>query len=150
MALPPPQARASFRAARDRFLREAQVLARFSHPGIVRVYEVFEEHGTAYLVMELLEGRTLVELLRQRGRPFDESDVLDVAARVGSALAPLHAAAVLHRDINPSNIVLTDHGRIVVIDFGLARDFDAQRTMGMTRVVTPGYAPLEQYVGEGR
>ena len=66
MVLTPPHARAAFRAARDRFLREARVLARFTHPGIVRVYEVFEEHGTAYLVMELLEGRTLRRRAAQR------------------------------------------------------------------------------------
>lgn len=150
MVLTPPQARAAFRSARDRFLREARVLARFTHPGIVRVYEVFEAHGTAYLVMERLGGRTLVDVLRARDAPFTEAEVVDVAARVAAALRPVHAAGVLHRDINPSNIMLTEHGRIVVIDFGLARDFDPGHTMGMTRMVTPGYAPLEQYRGEGR
>ncbi len=150
MVLTPPQARASFRAARDRFLREARVLARFTHPGIVRVYEVFEAHGTAYLVMERLSGRTLVDVLRARNQPFTEAEVLDVAGRVATALRPVHAAGVLHRDVNPSNVMLTEHGRIVVIDFGLARDFDQAQTMGMTRMVTPGYAPLEQYRGEAR
>lgn len=150
LVLTPPAGRAAFREARERFLREARVLARFTHPGIVRVYEVFEEHGTAYLVMELLEGRTLVQLLQQRNRPFPESEVLDVAGRVAAALRPVHSAGVLHRDINPSNVMMTHHGRIVVIDFGLARDYDQNQTVGMTRVVTPGYAPLEQYRGEGR
>lgn len=150
LVLTPPQGRAAFKEARERFLREARVLARFTHPGIVRVYEVFEEHGTAYLVMELLEGRTLVDLLRERNRPFDESEVLDVAGRVAAALRPVHAAGVLHRDLNPSNVMMTHHGRIVLIDFGLARDYDQSQSVGMTRVVTPGYAPLEQYRGEGR
>lgn len=150
VVLTPPHGRADFRAARDRFLREARVLARFTHPGIVRVYEVFEEHGTAYLVMELLEGRTLVDLLQQRGEPFGDAEVLDVAGRVGAALRPVHAAGVLHRDVNPSNVMMTHHGRIVVIDFGLARDYDQDQTVGMTRMVTPGYAPIEQYRGEGR
>lgn len=150
MVLTPPQARSSFRSARERFLREARVLARFTHPGIVRVYEVFEEHGTAYLVMERLSGRTLVDVLRARNEPFTEAEVVDVAARVAAALRPVHAAGVLHRDVNPSNVMLTEHGRIVVIDFGLARDFDQEQTMGMTRMVTPGYAPLEQYRGEAR
>ena len=150
MVLTPPQGRAGFHAARERFLREARVLARFTHPGIVRVYEVFEEHGTAYLVMELLEGRTLVELLHQRGEPFTEEQVLDVAGRVAGALRPVHVAGVLHRDVNPSNVMMTHHGRIVVIDFGLARDYQQNHTVGMTRMVTPGYAPLEQYRGEGR
>ncbi len=148
--LTPPQGRSGFHAARERFMREARVLARFTHPGIVRVYEVFEEHGTAYLVMELLEGRTLIQLLQERNRPFPETEVLDVAGRVAAALRPVHAAGVLHRDINPSNVMMTHHGRIVVIDFGLARAYDEGETQGMTRVVTPGYAPLEQYRGEGR
>ncbi|HRW38311.1 MAG TPA: serine/threonine-protein kinase [Aquihabitans sp.] len=148
--LAPAEAREAFRAARDRFLREARVLARFTHPGVVRVYEVFEEHGTAHLVMELLGGRTLVDVLRARGAPFTEEEVLDVAGRVAAALRPVHAAGVLHRDLNPSNVMLTEHGRIVLIDFGLARDYDEERTIGMTRVVTPGYAPLEQYRGEAR
>lgn len=150
MVLTPPHARPGFRAARDRFIREARVLARFTHPGIVRVFEVFEEHGTAYLVMELLAGCTLVDILRARNRPFTEDEVLDVAGRVAAALRPVHAAGVLHRDLNPSNVMLTEHGRIVLIDFGLARDFDQEQTVGMTRVVTPGYAPLEQYRGEAR
>ncbi|MCB0976688.1 MAG: protein kinase [Acidimicrobiales bacterium] len=150
MVLTPPQGRTGFKVARERFMREARVLARFTHPGIVRVYEVFEEHGTAYLVMELLEGRTLVELLQQRGKPFPQDALLDVAGRVAAALRPVHAAGVLHRDVNPSNVMLTHHGRVVVIDFGLARDYDPDETKGMTRVVTPGYAPLEQYRGEGR
>lgn len=150
MVLAPPHARARFRDARERFLREARVLARFTHPGIVRVYEVFEAHGTAYLVMELLEGSTLVDVLRRRGAPLTEAEVLDVAARVAAALRPVHVAAVLHRDVNPANVMLTAHGRIVVIDFGLARAYDEDRTVGMTRMVTPGYAPLEQYRGAAR
>lgn len=148
--LTPPAGRAAFQAARERFLREARVLARFTHPGIVRVFEVFEDHGTAYLVMELLEGRTLVDVLRQHGRALPEDDLLDLAGRVAAALRPVHAAGVLHRDVNPSNVMLTHHGRVVVIDFGLARDYEPDHTVGMTRVVTPGYAPIEQYRGEGR
>lgn len=144
-----PADRVAFQAARERFIREARVLARFSHPGIVRVFEVFEENATAYLVMELLEGRTLVDVLRQHGRPLGSEDLVDLATRIAAALRPVHAAGVLHRDVNPSNVILTDHGRIVVIDFGLARDYVPEHTMGMTRVVTPGYAPIEQYRGEG-
>jgi predicted Ser/Thr protein kinase len=146
----PSHARPAFQASMDRFLREARVLARFTHPGVVRVYEVFEERGTAYLVMERLHARTLIDVMRTRGEPFTEEEVLDVAGRVAAALRPVHVAGVLHRDLNPSNVMLTEHGRIVLIDFGLARDFDLEQTVGMTRVVTPGYAPLEQYRGEAR
>ena len=150
MVLSPPESREPFAQARDRFLREARVLARFSHPGIVRVYEVFEEHGTAYLVLELLDGRSLAQILREQGRPFGEAAALDVASRVGAALAAIHAAGLLHRDVSPSNLVLTGSGRIVLIDFGLARSFDSEQTAAMTRIVTPGYAPPEQYLASAR
>ncbi|MEJ7583649.1 MAG: protein kinase [Acidimicrobiales bacterium] len=150
LVLSPPEAREAFSAARERFLREARVLARFTHPGIVRVYEVFEEHNTAYLVLELLEGHTLSQVLREREGPFSEAEALDVAERVGSALAAIHRAGLLHRDVSPSNLVVTGHGRTVLIDFGLARSFDADRTAAMTRIVTPGYAPPEQYLGSAR
>ena len=102
LVLTPPEGRAGFRAARERFMREARVLARFTHPGIVRVYEVFEEHGTAYLVMELLEGRTLIDLLRDRGRAFPEDVVLDVAGSGGrraAAGARRRGAAPRHQPV---------------------------------------------------
>ncbi len=129
--------------------REARVLARFTQPGIVHVYEVFEAHNTAYLVMELLSGRTLSDLQRARGGPFTADEVLDVAARVAAALEPIHEAGLLHRDVNPSNVMLTEQGRVVLIDFGLARRFDGESGESMTRAVTPGYAPPEQYAGTG-
>jgi hypothetical protein len=143
-------AQEAFVQARDRFLREARVLARFSHPGIVHVFEVFEEHGTAYLVLELLDGDTLSQVLRTKGGPFSERAALDVAARVGGALTVVHRAGMLHRDVSPSNLVVTGSGRIVLIDFGLARSFDTEQSGSMTRIVTPGYAPPEQYLGSGR
>ncbi|HEY2815141.1 MAG TPA: serine/threonine-protein kinase [Acidimicrobiales bacterium] len=147
---PPPHAAEAFAAAKVRFLREASVLARFTHPGIVRVYEVFEESGTAYLVMELLEGQTLYEHVLARGGPWPEVEALDVARRCGDALAIVHGANILHRDLNPSNVMLTDDDRVVLIDFGLAREFTVDETAPMTRMVTPGYAPPEQYAADGR
>jgi serine/threonine-protein kinase len=147
----PTHAADGFAEARARFLREASVLARFSHPGIVRVYEVLEENGTAYLVMELLDGRSLATLQAERsGVPFAEDEALAIAARCGTALAVVHEDGVLHRDLNPSNVVMTDDGRVVIIDFGLAREFRADGASPMTRMVTPGYAPPEQYLGAGR
>ena len=149
MVLAAPRDRDAFGEARDRFLREARVLARFTQSGIVHVYEVFEAHNTAYLVMELLSGRTLSDLQRARGGPFTADEVLDVAARVAAALEPIHEAGLLHRDVNPSNVMLTEQGRVVLIDFGLARRFDGESGESMTRAVTPGYAPPEQYAGTG-
>jgi hypothetical protein len=110
---------------------------------------VFEENDTAYLVMEHLDGRTLAELLAERGAPLTESEALDVALRCGRALVEVHEAGILHRDLNPSNVMVTGTGRVVLIDFGLAQSFD-EKTGAMTRMVTPGYAPPEQYVGSAR
>ncbi len=149
MVLAAPRDREAFGEARERFLREARVLARFTQSGIVHVYEVFEAHNTAYLVMELLSGRTLSDLQRARGGPFTADEVLDVAARVAAALEPIHEAGLLHRDVNPANVMLTEQGRVVLIDFGLARRFDGETGESMTRAVTPGYAPPEQYAGTG-
>lgn len=146
----PGAAADDFARARDRFLREATTLALFGHPSIVRIFAVFEEHGTAYLVLERLDGRTLGEELRVRRGPFSEAEALDVAGQAATALWVVHRAGVLHRDVSPANLVRTGDGRIVLIDFGLARPDAFDRTTSMTRIVTPGYAPPEQYAGSAR
>lgn len=134
-------------AQRARFVREARALARFDHRGIVRVYEVFEEGGTAHLVMDLLDGPTLAAL----GRTLRPDEATAVAADLGAALAVVHGAGMLHRDVSPSNVVLVAdprHGtRPVLIDFGLAR-VAADVTQAFTRMATPGFAPPEQYGGD--
>ena len=133
-----------FAETRARFLEEARVLASFNHPGIVRVLNFFEDNGTAYLVMELLEGETLGALLASRG-PQEAAAVGRVAASLAETLAEVHQAGLLHRDIKPDNIVLEKSGRVVLIDFGSVRAFAPGKTVSHTRLVTPGYAPLEQY-----
>ncbi|MEY2402919.1 MAG: non-specific serine/threonine protein kinase [Acidimicrobiaceae bacterium] len=90
--LPPAHEARAFAEAKARFLREASVLARFTDPGVVRVYEVFEEAGTAYLVMELLDGGSLSDLLVRRRGLLTEAEALDVALRCARALAVVHAA----------------------------------------------------------
>lgn len=135
-----------------RFLAEARALARFTHPGIVRVYELLteEEHGRACVVMELLEGRSLREVLERRGRlPCDEA--LRLVRQAGAALGVVHAGGLLHRDVKPDNVLLADApegaDRVVLVDFGAARQFGAEGPATMTRLLTPGYAPPEQYSG---
>lgn len=142
--------RAGFEAARTRFQREAASLARFNHPGIVRIFEVFEANDTAYLVMELIEGSSVGDLLSARGEPFEVDEVLDMVLRVGGALDAVHEAGLLHRDINPSNLMVDGSRRVVLIDFGLARRFGDDISGSVTRAVTPGYAPPEQYAGSAR
>ncbi len=145
-----PENREAFEAARVRFRREATALARFNHPGIVSVFEVFETNDTVYLVMELIEGSSMGEVLRDRGEPLAVEEVLDVVLRAGRALEAVHEAGMLHRDINPSNIMLDGSRRIVLIDFGLARRYGDDISGSLTRAVTPGYAPPEQYAGSAR
>jgi serine/threonine-protein kinase len=137
-------------AARARFLREARTLARFHDDNIVRVFEAFEEGGTAHLVTEYLHGRTMSAELQARGHALGVDEALEIAAGVGRALALVHAAGLLHRDVSPSNVMLVTDGRgrrPVLIDFGLARDV-TDATDVLTRMVTPGFAPPEQYGGD--
>ncbi len=136
-------------AARDNFMTESRILASFNHPSIVDAMDVFEENNTSYLVMEFLEGETLEEkLTRERTMPHE--DVLDLAYKLGDALTEVHNANLLHRDIKPANILLENDGRAVLIDFGSARTFSANRTMHHTRVLTPDYAAPEQFQTKGR
>ncbi len=138
-----------FGIAKTRFLDEARVLALFQHPSIVKVYASFEENNTAYMVMEYLSGRTLLGIVEKRGR-LTESEAVAYIGLVAGALSTVHQRGRLHRDIKPENIILTDDKRVVLIDFGSAREFAAGRTKRMTAMLTPGYAPLEQYGQQAR
>ena len=140
---------ASYGDAKARFLEEARTLARFNHPGIVRVFATFEENNTAYMVMELLEGKTLAKLLEERGS-LPESEAIAHIEKVADALTTVHAANMIHRDLKPDNIIATDNGRVVLIDFGTARAFASHKTVRQTAMLTPGYAPLEQYGQQAR
>ena len=131
--------------AKQKFLLEGQTLGQFNHPGIVQVFYYFEENNTAYMVMEYLKGKTLSELLQQHRGKLPEAQAIEHITKVSAALKILHRAQFLHRDIKPDNIMLVDDGRVVLIDFGAARDFTASSTTRYTTMLTPGYAPLEQY-----
>lgn len=131
--------------AKQKFLVEGQTLGQFNHPGIVQVFYYFEENNTAYMVMEYLKGITLAELLKQRQGKLSEKNALMYICKVAEALEVLHQAQYLHRDIKPDNIMLANDGRVVLIDFGAARDFASDSTTRYTTMLTPGYAPLEQY-----
>ena len=135
----------TYSSAKQKFLLEGQTLGQFNHPGIVQVFYYFEENNTAYMVMEYLRGKTLAELLKQSKEKLSEDRALEYIAKVGEALEILHQAQFLHRDIKPDNIMLADDGRLVLIDFGAARDFTSNCTTRYTTMLTPGYAPLEQY-----
>jgi hypothetical protein len=129
--------------AREALLRrEAEVIARLSHPGLVTLFDLGRCERGPYLVLELLEGETLAARL-ERG-PLPPREALRVAAEVARALAHAHAQGVLHRDLKPSNVFLTSAGAAKVLDFGLAHVFGAGGPAGSG---TPGYMAPEQVAG---
>ena len=132
-----------------RFLDEARILARLDHARIVRVYRVIEAWGTAYMVMEYVEGRNLEEVLGTEG-PWPEEKVRALLEALLPGLATVHRAGLLHRDIKPANLMLRGDGTPVLIDFGAARYAAGAHSRSLTSVLTPGYAPHEQYQSAGK
>lgn len=139
-----------FALAKANFLHETSLAIRFRHPNIVEVRAVFEENNTAYLVMEFLDGPTLQELIEKHGA-LSQAEAVRYIEQIGQAIETLHAVNLLHRDIKPENIIIcgglgfNPAPRAVLLDFGSAREFAGGTTKHMTSVLTPGYAPLEQY-----
>lgn len=132
----------------QRFQREARVVAKLEHPNIVPVYDYADHQGQSYLVMKFIEGRTLKAMLDQ-GWP-SKQDILRIIKAVGNALTYAHSKGVLHRDVKPSNILLTDDGGVFLADFGLARMAGAgQSTLSGDQLLgTPQYISPEQARGE--
>lgn len=129
-----------------RFMKEAQALARFKHPNIVRVLRYMEANGTAYMVMEYEKGQSLGQYLRINSNRMNEGDLLKIILPILNGLEAVHHAGLLHLDIKPDNIYIRENHTPMLIDFGSAR----QALSGTQRIVlTPGYAPIEQYPDKG-
>jgi hypothetical protein len=128
------------------FVNEARLLARFDHPSLLKVYRFWEDNGTAYMAMPLYHGRTLrqVRQAMAAGSP-GETWVRTLVEPMLGALEKLHAEGVFHRDIAPDNILMTDEGRPVLLDFGAARRVIGDRTHALTAILKPHFAPIEQY-----
>ncbi|MBS0525122.1 MAG: protein kinase [Proteobacteria bacterium] len=139
-----------FAWGRERFLDEARALARFRHPHIVPVLRFLTANGTAYTVMEFEDGRSLGEMIGHSGRRLPPEEVRRLAEGVLLGLGAVHAQGFLHRDIKPSNIIIRRDGVPILIDFGAARQAIGGRTRTLTSVLTPQYAPIEQYTAEGK
>ena len=131
-----------------RFLDEARTLARFEHPHLNHVHRYFEDNNTAYLVLDYIEGETLSDLLKREGR-LESTRLQRLVTELLSGLDEVHHAGYVHRDVKPSNIMLRKNGSSVLLDFGAARQVLGQRSKSLTSVLTPGYAPIEQYDQKG-
>jgi serine/threonine protein kinase len=140
-----PDTAETFGWGKQRFMDESRTVASFRHPNIVRVMRFFEANGTAYMVMEFVEGAALGDWIKPR-RPLAEPQVAAIAAPLLDGLEVVHKAGFLHRDIKPGNIYVREDGAPVLLDFGSAR----QKSSELTAVVSPGYAPFEQYHTHGK
>jgi serine/threonine protein kinase len=146
---------------RKRFLLEARAAARISHPAIAQVFDVDEHDGTFFIAMELVEGKTIRELIQNR--QLDLLGAIDVALQVSAGLAKAHEAGIIHRDIKPANVIQTPEGHVKILDFGLAKLLDTDggtsaftggglSTLTQTQIGTvkgtPAYMSPEQIKGE--
>lgn len=131
------------------FMAEANQLSRFNHPSIVKVTNFFQENNTAYMVMNFVEGETMKEKILQKG-PMKFEAAGSLILQISEALELVHQQNMLHRDIKPDNIIITPSQRAVLIDFGSAREYSENKTMAQTTMITPGYAPIEQYNSNSR
>jgi serine/threonine-protein kinase len=144
------------RSVVQRFLREAYVANTIKHPSIVGVHDDGVADGSAFLVLDLLQGETLEERRLRRGGKLPPPEVLPLAGELMSALAAVHAAGVVHRDVKPHNVFLTDHDGLKLLDFGTARIFNVEggvegnESVSVEGLVigTPSFMSPEQACGE--
>ena len=138
-----------FEDGKAKFIDEAKRLAKFQgEKGIVNIFDSFEENGTAYIVMEYLEGETLEEYLRREGKIPAEKAV-KLLSPVIESLDKVHTVGIIHRDVSPDNIMITKDGRVKLIDFGAARYATTTASRSLTVIIKPGYSPEEQYTSRG-
>ena len=131
----------------ERFIEEAQTLAKFNHSNIVRVYRTFRANNTAYMVLHFEEGQSLKSWLKSLNRAPRQKELDAIVGPLLDALQTIHKADFLHRDIAPDNIIIRKSGDPVLIDFGAARSDIAahSKTKTVSALVKPGYSPYEQY-----
>ena len=141
--------KADYEKGKERFLKEARTMAKFSkNEGIVKVLDFFEINNTAYIVMEYLEGITLKQYIRENQRITLE-ELVRLLVPLIESLDEIHSQGMIHRDISPDNIMVLPDGRIKLMDFGAARDYTKFGEKTLSIVLKPGYAPPEQYQTHG-
>ena len=139
----------SFSLGLKSFVNEARLLARFDHPSLVKVHRYWEGNHTAYMAMPYYTGHNLHAVRRHLPRNPDQAWLLDILRPLLGAVERLHQEGVYHRDISPDNIILTPDGRPVLLDFGAARRVLADKSVALTAILKPAYAPIEQYGESG-
>ena len=143
-----PGSEDKFQSGRRSFLKEAQTLASLEKmPGIVEIYNYFETNGTAYLIMEYLNGKTLKKMVAARGKIAVDEFFPKLPPLINS-LSKIHAQNVIHRDISPDNIMWMPDGSLKLLDFGCARSTENVREL--TIMYKPNFAPVEQYSSKGQ
>ncbi len=140
--LPPAMANDPDRLAR--FQREARAVAALNHPNVVTVYSVEESDDVHFITMELLEGEPLDRLISAKGLPSDR--IIEIAGAIAEALAAAHEKGIVHRDLKPANVMVTNEGRVKVLDFGLAKDVGAETANGAT-MASAGYTQAGMVMG---
>ncbi|MEY8687941.1 protein kinase [Bacteroides sp. AN502(2024)] len=129
-----------------KFIKEARTISQLNHPHIIRIHDIFKENNTAYYVMEYIEGESLAEKVNRDGM-LSEAEAVDYIRQVADALSYIHGKNLLHLDIKPGNIMVDCSGHVILIDFGLSKqyDFGGDQTSTTPVGISHGYAPMEQY-----
>ncbi|WP_338845812.1 serine/threonine-protein kinase [Massilia sp. W12] len=140
--------KATFEAGLKSFINEARLLAQFDHPSLVKVYRFWEQNRTAYMAMRYYDGKTLKEIVNTRPEMVTEAWLKFIFKQILEALDTLYKAKILHRDVSPDNIIVQKNGDAVLLDFGSARQIIGDMTQGLTVILKPGYAPVEQYADD--
>ncbi|MEO6861618.1 MAG: protein kinase [Microcoleus sp.] len=134
----------------QQFIAEAKRLCRCQHSNIVRVIDFFEEAGQSFIAMDYIPGKTLAEIV-ETGQPLPEAQALHYIRQIASAVSTVHHSGFLHGDIKPQNTIRRADSHLVMLtDFGIARDFTAGTKQTHTNLLSPGYAPIEQYLHDGK
>ena len=145
------EARQQYDYGLRKFMEEAQSVARFAHhPNVVSARDYFTANGTAYMVMEYVEGVTLKEYVAKKGGRISFEEAKGIMMPVMDALREVHQAGMLHRDISPDNIYITTSAQVKILDFGAARYFAGEQSKSLSVILKPGYAPEEQYRSSGK
>ena len=139
----------TFKTGLQSVLKEARVLAQFEHHSLIRIHRFWEQNGTAYMVMQYCQGKTLRQILQTDAtRGTDEVWLKQIMAPVLDALRMLHSRHYFHRDLSPDNIMILESGAPMLLDFGAARQVIGDMTQALTVILKPGFAPIEQYADD--